>query len=142
MTVYNLYIFDANGSCVYYREWTRTKHADSLPSDDELKLLRGMLVGLKGFCSKISPLDDEVNRFSYSTNVYKLHYYESPTRVKVVLNTDNGCLPLQEELETIFNIYTKFVSQNPLCVPGEVVSSELFTSKLDGYVQSLQVYKK
>ncbi|CAH8611435.1 unnamed protein product [Dicrocoelium dendriticum] len=141
MTVYNLYIFDKSGRCVYYREWTKTKQGPS-PSADDLKLLRGMIIGLKGFCSKISPMEPDVTRFSYSTNVYRLHFYESPTMLKIVLNTDNSCAPVHEELETIFRIYTKFVSQNPVCPSSGGVDSQLFTTMLDGYVESLQIFKK
>ncbi|TGZ66455.1 hypothetical protein CRM22_005309 [Opisthorchis felineus] len=141
MTVYNLYIFDQRGVCVYYHEWTKTKQGEK-PSENETKLLHGMLIGLKRFIGKISPSETVVTRFSYSTNTYRLHFYESPTMIKIVLNTDNACAPVHEELETVFRIYTKFVSQNPFCASAESVDSQLFTSMLDSYVQSLQIFKK
>ncbi|OON23226.1 hypothetical protein X801_00868, partial [Opisthorchis viverrini] len=38
MTVFNLYIFDQRGVCVYYHEWTKTKQGEK-PSENETKLL-------------------------------------------------------------------------------------------------------
>ena len=38
MTVYNLYIFDRDGVCLYYAEWNRTKQSGL--SQDEVSLIR------------------------------------------------------------------------------------------------------
>ncbi|CAH8498306.1 unnamed protein product [Heterobilharzia americana] len=141
MTVYNLYIYGKNGDGLYYREWAKTKQGEC-PSNNDLKLMRGMLIGLKGFCQKISPLDYEINRFSYVTNTYRLHFYETPTLMKIVLTTDNSCSPMHEELEGIFQIYTKYVSQNPLVKHEGLIKSQVFSEKLDQYVQSLPVFSK
>ncbi|CAH8498553.1 unnamed protein product [Schistosoma bovis] len=141
MTVYNLYIYGKNGDNLFYREWTPTKQGEC-PSDNDLKLMRGMLIGLKGFCQKISPLDYEINRFSYVTNTYRLHFYETPTLMKIVLTTDNSCAPMNDELEGIFQIYTKYVSQNPLIKSEGPIKSQVFSEKLDQYVQSLPVFNK
>lgn len=141
MTIYNLYIFDKNGNCTYYREWTKTAQGE-VPAKNQLKLLHGMLVVLKTFCSKLSPTESDVTRFSYVTNNYRLHFYEAPTMLKIVLNTDNNCAPVQEELETVYRIYTEFVSQNPLCSCEETVTSQLFIDTLDTYIRSLQIFKK
>jgi hypothetical protein len=28
MTIYNLWMYDEKGTCIYYREWTRNKHTN------------------------------------------------------------------------------------------------------------------
>jgi hypothetical protein len=56
MTVYNLYIFNREGQCIYYKEWNRTKQS-GLSMEMEFKQMFGFIVEMKSFVNKMSPTD-------------------------------------------------------------------------------------
>ncbi|XP_036751891.1 trafficking protein particle complex subunit 1 isoform X2 [Manis pentadactyla] len=121
MTVHNLYLFDRNGVCLHYSEWHRKKQA-GIPKEEEYKLMK------EGF-------------LAFQTSRYKLHYYETPTGIKVVMNTDLGVGPIRDVLHHIYSaLYVELVVKNPLCPLGQTVQSELFRSRLDSYVRSLPFF--
>ncbi|KAK2573331.1 Trafficking protein particle complex subunit 1, partial [Acropora cervicornis] len=129
MTIYNLYIFDRNGLCLYYESWNRRKESN-MSKDEEFKLMYGMLYSIKSFVARMSPTD--------STSKYKLHFYETPTGLKFILNTD---LSVENTRDILFNIYSRiyveYVVKNPLCQLGEPIQSELFASKLDTFIRKI-----
>jgi len=140
MTVHNLYLFDRNGVCLHYSEWHRKKQA-GIPKEEEYKLMYGMLFSIRSFVSKMSPLDMKDGFLAFQTSRYKLHYYETPTGIKVVMNTDLGVGPIRDVLHHIYSaLYVELVVKNPLCPLGQTVQSELFRSRLDSYVRSLPFF--
>ncbi len=56
MTVYNLYIFNREGTCIYYKEWLRTK-VSGLSREQEFKQMFGLIIEMKSFVGKMSPSD-------------------------------------------------------------------------------------
>jgi len=140
MTIHNLYIFDRNGILVYYGEWNRKK-VPSMSKEEEGKLVYGMIISLRGVIEKVSPLDIKDNSFHYRTSKYKMNFWESPSGVKFVMNTDLNSPNVKELLKTIYmQVYVEYVVKNPLCVQGELISSELFAQKLDEIVKSSLSY--
>ncbi|XP_067117889.1 trafficking protein particle complex subunit 1 isoform X2 [Osmerus mordax] len=140
MTVHNLYIFDRNGACLHYSEWNRKKQA-GISKEEEFKLMYGMLFSIRSFVSKMSPLDMKDGFQSFQTSRYKLHYYETPSGVKVVMNTDLGVANIRDILHQIYStLYVECVVRNPLCVMGDPLQSELFRSRLDTYIRSLPFF--
>ncbi|XP_054912292.1 uncharacterized protein LOC129376733 isoform X3 [Poeciliopsis prolifica] len=88
MTVHNLYIFDRNGSCLFYNEWNRKKQA-GISKDERIPRKDGFL--------------------SFQTSKYRLHYYETASGLKFVMNTD---LSEQRQGHAAAHL------QQPLCGPG------------------------
>lgn len=140
MTVHNLYIFDRNGTCLHYSEWNRKKQA-GISKEEEFKLMYGMLFSIRSFVSKMSPLDMKDGFLSFQTSRYKLHYYETPTGIRLVMNTDLSVPNCRETLQQIYStLYVDLIVRNPLCVLGESLQSELFNSKLDSFIRALPFF--
>lgn len=62
----------------------------------------GMLFSIKSFVSKISPLDPKHGFLCYKTSKYALHYYESLTGVKFILNTDITVKNVRDLLQQLY----------------------------------------
>jgi trafficking protein particle complex subunit 1 len=76
---------------------------------------------------------------SYRTGEYKLHYYETPTRMKFAMLTDTKTNNLRVALHQIWaNLYVEYVVKNPLSPvehPGGVgVANELFEQSLQRFI--------
>lgn len=63
----------------------------------------GMLFSIKSFVAKISPLDPKRGFLCYKTSKYALHYYESLTGVKFILNTDITIKNVRDLLHQLYN---------------------------------------
>lgn len=61
-----------------------------------------MLFSIKSFVAKISPLDPKRGFLCYKTSKYALHYYESLTGVKFILNTDTTIRNVSDLLYQIY----------------------------------------
>ncbi|XP_059145518.1 trafficking protein particle complex subunit 1-like [Physella acuta] len=137
MTIFNFYLFDRNGTCLYYTEWNRKKQL-TMSKDEEFKLMYGMIFSIKSFASRLSPIDMKEGFLNFTTSKYKLHFFETPSGLKFILNTDLNVGGMKDVLHQIFSsLYVEYVVKNPLCELDKPITSELFKNKLDEYIRNL-----
>eukprot|EP00743_Colponemidia_sp_Colp-15_P006321 GILK01006800.1.p1 GENE.GILK01006800.1~~GILK01006800.1.p1 ORF type:complete len:139 (-),score=6.21 GILK01006800.1:214-630(-) len=137
--LFNLYIFNRQGQCLYYEEWNRKKAVKNVIEDQ--KLVFGLLWSLKSFTQKIAPRP--VNTFnSFTTPTYKMHCFETGSGLKFILNTDPSVGDLKEDLRHLYsNVYVEYVSKNPLYSPNEPITCPAFSTNLRNYLMGLPCYK-
>ncbi|VDO05874.1 unnamed protein product [Rodentolepis nana] len=135
MKFLNMYIFDVRGNNVFYKEWVTLKASNS--KENDAKLMRGMLVGLKALCSRLSSAENDIYTLSYKTNRYRLHYFEGPTGLKIFLTSEPSLPPLYKELENVYKLFVEYVVKSPGYDSTSPVSNSLFVQKLDEWAQNL-----
>ncbi|UJR22049.1 hypothetical protein I4U23_025117 [Adineta vaga] len=144
MVVYNLYIFNRTGQCLFYREWLRRKQTN-MTQEEEFKLMNGFLYSVKSFVQRLSPTDLKDGFLSFKTNCYKLHYYETVTGLKFVLNTDNNVGNIRDILHQLYStIFVNNIVKNPLLSAVDIINSdqEIFIAKLDEFISNLSIFSQ
>ncbi|KAL2263673.1 hypothetical protein VTK26DRAFT_5704 [Humicola hyalothermophila] len=157
MVVYSFYIFDRHTECIYSKSWlppasshdtaanttangTTTAAAAATTKSDDAKLIFGTVFSLRNMVQKLGGPDDAF--VSYRTAHYKLHYYESPSSLRLVMLTDTATLSMRNVLHQIYiNLWVEYVVKNPLSPVehkgGKGVRNELFELGLDQFIRGL-----
>lgn len=138
--LYNFYVFNRKGKCLYYREWDRPLNTMADDPVEERKLVFGMLFSLKDLATKLSPNQDNDSLRTVKTNAFNLHHYESPSGLMFVLNTHSDLADLSSNLQFVYaQIYVDCIARNPLYryQSNEPFTSSLFTSRLEDYLFSV-----
>ncbi|KAG0745596.1 hypothetical protein G6F57_009208 [Rhizopus arrhizus] len=136
--------------------------------EEEAKLVYGVILSLRNFVRKLSGSQDGF--ISYKTSTYRLHYYETPTGLKFVMNSDPNTENLKLVLKQIYiQLYVEFVVKNglmrfddtrweisqgylqttentelqqqPMTPPSGNISNELFRIAVDRFIRSLKSFE-
>ena len=80
--------------------------------------------------------------YSYTTNTYKLHYFESGAGIRFVLTTDPNVGNMQRELSKIYcEYYVEYVIKNPLYQLQEEIKCSLFQNAVESFISGLTNFK-
>ncbi|KAF8386735.1 trpp-1 [Pristionchus pacificus] len=142
MAIYNLYIFNKDGTCIFYREWKREKQS-GLPRSEEYKLMFGMLISLRSFAERLSTKDGEIpdGSLCYATTYSEQDIVpRSPTGLKMVLNTDPNANGVPDLVRGIYQAYVECITKNCLIDVSKEIQSDLFSSRVDQVVSAHSSY--
>lgn len=147
---FNLYIYNRQGACIHYQEWHRPKSVkEGAGSEtDDQKQMFGLFWTLSNFCATMNPRDTaklalgqprkigEGCRFnSFTANNYKLHFCETPSGLKFVLNTSRDVGDLRDMLTTLYNdAFVDCVIKSPSYVPGQPFVIPAFNLAVDRFL--------
>jgi hypothetical protein len=157
MVVYNLYIFDRRGTCLFYKEWKRLHRSLRDNVAEDRKLVFGLTFSLQQLVQTLNPFPGETGDFqSFRTTKamskgadgkvqyagYSLHHFETASGLRFVMNTDDECIDMRHVLKRIYaNIYVEHVVKNPLALPGKAIQAPRFVEALEAYVNGLPQFK-
>ncbi|EYC41079.1 hypothetical protein Y032_0583g303 [Ancylostoma ceylanicum] len=133
MTIFNFYLFNRDGVCIFYKEWRRDKQS-GMPKSEEFKLMFGMLLSLRSFAERLSSKDGQQLVRYFKTSSYRMNYMETPTGLKMVMNTDPSAVGIPELIRAIYQIYVDTVMKNPLIDTSTQITSDLFATRVDQLV--------
>ena len=76
-------------------------------ASDDAKLIFGTVFSLRGMVRKLGGDDDAF--VCFRTAQYKLHYYETPSCLRLVLLTDTGTMSMRNVLHQIYiNLWVEY----------------------------------
>ncbi|KAJ1720430.1 TRAPP complex subunit bet5 [Coemansia erecta] len=137
-------VWPTNPTSTAHRPSTGSQHS---PMDEEAKLVYGAVFSTRNIINKLNAQDgprggNPGGFMSFATNTYRLHYYESPTGVKFVVNTDVATTNMQPALEMIYrNIYVEYVVKNPLFhvdpSKSAPIENDYFRAVLNNYIREI-----
>ena len=136
--IYNFYLYDRRGNCLFYREWNRPFNSFADNPDEDKRLVYGLLFSLKSSIQKLSGAQDNntenINHnndtlVTLSTNTFTLHHIETPSSLRLVLITDNSVKKNLRPQSTVMVHLCQYISH--LC--GEKLYLQALLKELLSY---------
>ena len=138
--LYNFYLFNRKGVCLFYKEWSRPNYCLSDEPEEDRKLMYGMLFSLQDMAAKMSPENSSEGIHTIKSKKFTIHRYQCLSGITLVLNTDPSVPDCHANLFHIFsNIYVVCVNRNPLysgISPDDPITCPIFEQRICEYLKS------
>lgn len=144
MVIYNMYIFNRVGHCLYYREWHKPSDPRRENDEEKQRLVYGSLYSLNELVHKMSAVKPRDGMLTIKTNVFTMHQFRTASGMRFVLNTDNNAGDLRQNMYHIYAmIWVECVVKSPLWSPASMkpVQSPLFDRQLNSYLEGLSCFR-
>ncbi|EDQ85015.1 uncharacterized protein MONBRDRAFT_29641 [Monosiga brevicollis MX1] len=131
------------GTCLFFREWHRRDEPPRAePPLSEQHLMYGMILSIKQFVNKISPVTETGIEFgSYATETYRLHFMETASKLKFVITTDLQTQNMRDILRSIHTeLFVPYIAGTPTLDVGQPIKSSGFEASLDAKIKGLPFY--
>lgn len=133
MNLYDFYIFNKAGLCIFHMSWDSKEIVKDLR--ESRKLVFGMTYSLRDLCSKLAP-DGSENLEVMRTNNFAIHQFKSATGMAFILSSDATCPNQHGRLQTVYaDLFTDYVSKNPLFEGNQMtmIESPVFRQKVEDF---------
>ncbi len=119
-------------NCLYYKEWKSLP--DTATKEDRERLLFGLLFSMRRSVARMSPCGKPSQLSCYTTNSYKMHFYQSPTGYMFALFTTVTKGSLRDKLKQYFNqVFLPDVVMNPLYELDTEINLPAFDAHTDQF---------
>ncbi|KAF9928889.1 TRAPP subunit bet5 [Modicella reniformis] len=145
----------AGGSTTTTTTMIDPRQGMNMSLEEEGKLVYGVVYSLRNLVKKLGKSNQE-GFIAYKTSHYKLHFFETLTGLKFIINSDPGVESLQSALRQIYTqFYVEHVVKNPLAnanmrggsgsgnsgtINPETMGAEGFRSAVDRFARSLTMF--
>ena len=130
MSIYEMLIFNRKGDCIFHLDLTKNlDFDDKVKISGRRKLIFGLLLSLKHYVKMLSAEEFKW----YSTDKYKLHFYELMTGIKFVLiSSPKIAGDLTHLLKNIYIYqYIPFLSKNIAYELGTQIKCKHFRDNIE-----------
>ena len=126
MSIYDLFIYDKYGQCLYHRPMNQV-NVSQKTFDRRSKLVFGLLYTMQAFVNKLTPvtLTEQENEpiICLNTPTYRIHTFTTLSGFRIVLTTNLKLTSVTNQLKRIYGLFVDYVVSTPYYGQGETLSA-------------------
>lgn len=130
-----LWLFDAAGATLFYREWYRPRNLLATDLSEDAKFIFGIVFSLDMLAPQLAPEHDasrEAGFRRYVTPTYALHHLATLSGLHWVIMTSPAATKTSQLLDALYEqAYVPHIALNAHVPMGGLITSEAFQVEVD-----------